>query len=175
MKLSQDISPIVPRCGGYPHRLIRTCVLLLMVGTHLALARSAGETLSLTIVSPDTVIRESNLVLLVTMTNRTTQPMTVIKSNPGCDFSAEVHDADGKSVPLTNAGAELSRCGNRLMPGRWIRVTLKPGESTDETYPIDLYYGLTRPGAYTVQLSREFPSQPNHVVRSNEVLLKLAE
>jgi hypothetical protein len=101
--------------------------------------------------------------------------MAIIKTSPGCDFSADVRDADGQKVPLTPAGAELSNCANRLATGRWIRVVLKPGESTDETYPIDLYYGLSRPGVYKVQLSRELHSQPGRVARSNEVLLNLPE
>jgi hypothetical protein len=129
----------------------------------------------LTIPAPAVVIRESNLTLQVTMTNRATQPITLIKSNPACDFSAEVTDAAGNTVPLTETGAELSRCEQRLMVGRWIRVTLKLGESTEETYPIDLYYGLARPGSYTVQVMREVPLQPKHLSRSNEVVLNLAE
>jgi hypothetical protein len=58
--------------------------------------------------------------------------------------------------------------------GRRILVNLKPGDSTDESYPIDLYYDLVRPGSYTVQLIREVPTQPKHLSRSNEVVLNLA-
>ena len=127
---------------------IRAFLLISLGLAHLTWARPTDDTLRLTITSSDAVTRESNLALQVTMTNRTTQPLAIIKTSPGCDFSADVRDADGQKVPLTPAGAELSNCANRLATGRWIRVVLKPGESTDETYPIDLYYGLSRPGVY---------------------------
>lgn len=149
-------------------------LLLFSSAAQLTAGRPAGEALVLTITAPDDMsVRESNLTLQVTMTNRTAQVMTVFKTNPGCDFTAEVKDANGHLVPLTAAGAELSRCQRRLILGRRILVTLKPGESTEESYPIDLYYGLPRPGSYTVQLTREVPSQPKHVSRSNEIVLNL--
>ena len=157
------------------HLYIRTFLLASCGAVHLAWAGPTGNALSLIITSPDAVIRESNLALQVTITNRTAQPIAIIKTSPGCDFSADVRDADGQKVPLTSAGAELSKCASRLATGRWIRVVLKPGESTDDTYPVDLYYGLSRPGVYRVQLSRDLPSQPGRVARSNEVLLNLAE
>ena len=149
-------------------------MLLLASAAQLTAARPAGEPLAMTIAAPDDIaIRESNLTLQVTMINRTTQVMTLFKTNPGCDFTAEVKDAGGNPVPLTPAGAELSRCQRRLVLGRRILVTLKPGESTEESYPIDLYYGLARPGSYIVQLTREVPSQPKHISRSNEIVLNM--
>ena len=128
-------------------RLVRASSLLVAGVAHLLSAAPTGEDLGLIIASPDVVIRESNVVLQVTMTNRTSRPMTLIKSNPGCDFYAEVRDLDKRIVPPTTVGAELSHCANRVAFGRRIRVTLAPGESTDETYPIDLYYGLARQGS----------------------------
>jgi len=152
----------------------RLSLLLLLSAVGLASARPVGETLTLSIAAPEVPIRESNLSLEVTMTNRTAEPMTLFKTNPGCDFTAEVKDANGRAVELTQTGVELSRCQQRLIVGRRILVTLKPGESTDESYPIDLYYSLPRPGTYTVQLSREIPSHPKLLSRSNEVVLTLA-
>ena len=155
--------------------IVRGALVLVLSSAHLAWAGPAGELLSLKIATPVEAIRDSNLALQVTMTNRSPQPMTIIKSNPGCDFSADVRDAAGSPVPLTTIGAELSHCANRLTLGRWIRVTLKPGQSTDETYPIDLYYGLPRPGVYRVQLSRTDRSGVGQAAQSNEVVLNLAE
>lgn len=157
------------------HRAIHIGIVAFLGAAHLAWAHPTGEPLKLTITTPEALIRESNLSLQVSMTNRTSQSMALIKSNPGCDFSAEVKDANGRPVALTAAGVELSHCENRLVLGRWIQVTLKPGESTEETYPIDLYYRLARPGTYTVQLTREVLSQPKRLIRSNEVVLNLAD
>lgn len=154
---------------------VRAFLLLSVGAVHLAWASPTDDTLRLTITAPHVVIREFNVSLEVSMSNRTTQPIAIIKTSPGCDFSADVRDVDGQKVPLTQAGAELSNCASRLATGRWIRVILKPGESTDETYPVDLYYGLARPGIYRVQLSRELPSQLGGVAKSNEVFLNLAE
>ncbi len=158
-----------------PDRAVHIGLLFLLGAVHLTWAGPTGEPLNLTITPPAAVIRESNLTLSVTMTNHSTLPVTLVKSNPGCDFTAEVKDVNGRSVPLTETGAELCRCKEHATEGRWIRVTLNPGESTEETYPIDLYYGLARPGRYAVQLMREIPSQPRRMTRSNEVLLNLVE
>jgi len=156
-------------------KLLHIVVLLFASAAQLTAARPAGEALGLMIAAPgDRSILDLNLTLQVTMTNRSAQVMNVFKTNPGCDFNAEVKDANGHAVPLTAAGAELSRCQQHLILGRRILVTLKPGESTEESYPIDLYYGLARPGSYTVQLTREVPSQPKHISRSNEIVLNLA-
>ena len=155
--------------------LLHLGLLLLASAAPFTAARPTGGALGLMIAAPDEAsIRESNLTLQVIMTNRTSQVMTVFKTNPGCDFTAEVKDSGGNPVPLTPAGAELSRCQRRLILGRRILVTLKPGESTEESYPIDLYYGLARPGSYTVRLTREVTSQPKHISRSNEIVLNLA-
>jgi hypothetical protein len=154
-------------------RLVHFSLVLFAGAAQLTGAHPAGEALALTIAAPEVSVRESNLTLQVTMTNRTAQPMTLFKTNPGCDFAAEVKDANGHRVPLTQAGAELSRCQKHLILGRRILVTLKPGDSTDESYPIDLYYGLVRPGSYTVQLTREVPAQPDHISQSNEIVLNL--
>jgi hypothetical protein len=145
-----------------------------LFAAQLSWARPTGEALGLNIGAPETSIREANLALQVTMTNRSAQSMTLVKSNPGCDFTAEVRDSNGQAVPLTPSGSELSQCQLRLTVGRWIQVTLKPGESTEEFYPIDLYYALPRPGSYTVQLTREVPSRPKHLSHSNEIVLNLA-
>jgi hypothetical protein len=155
--------------------VVHTGLLLLLGAAQLSWAGGTSEPLSLTISAPAVEIRESNLVLHVTMTNRSSEPITLVKSNPGCDFIAEVKDLDGRAIPLTKTGAELCRCAEQMMVGRRIRVTLNPGESTEDTYPIDLYYGLARPGRYTVQLMREVPSSGKQLTRSNELVLNLVE
>jgi len=155
--------------------LLHVGLVFLVFAANLALARPTSEPLALAIAAAEAPIRESNLSLRVTMTNHSAQPMTLVKSNPGCDFTAVVKDANGRSVALTQAAVELSRCQQRLTMGRWIQVTLKPGESTDESYPVDLYYALPRPGTYSVQLTREVPSHPKQISRSNEIILKLAQ
>jgi len=154
--------------------VIRGVAFVLLGMAPWAAANSRGESLSLKITPTEGVITELNVVLHLTITNPTGAPITFVKSNPGCDFSAEVHAANGRNVPLSAAGADLSHCANRQGQGRWIRVTLKPGESTEDSYPIDLYYELARPGIYRVQLSRAFAPQSDHADRSNEVLLNLA-
>jgi hypothetical protein len=156
-------------------RVARSSVVFLLGAASLAWASATPEPLSLTISPPEVEIRESSVALRVTMTNHSMEPITLVKGNPGCDFAAEVKDADGRAVSLTETGAELSVCKDQLMLGRRIRVTLNPGESTEETYPIDLYYGLPRPGRYTVQLMRQVPSQTKRLARSNEVVLNLVE
>ena len=158
-----------------PGYLARALILLSIEVAHLAGAQTTDGVLRLDITPPNVPIREADFTLQVIMTNRTTQPMTIVKTSPGCDFSADVRDAEGQMVPSTPAGAELSKCSGRVATGRWIRILLQPGESTEESYPISLYYALSRPGVYSVRLFRELSSQPGRVTRSNEVQLKLAQ
>jgi len=147
-----------------------------LAGALLGMAQAAGEPLALKITAPEGVITESSVGLEVTMMNTSSRNITLVKSNPGCDFSADVRDAEGRSVGLTAAGIELTRCKQRLLLGRWIEVTLKPGESTEESYPVELYYELQRPGAYAMRLSREVPqSAGGGVAKSNEVTMILAK
>lgn len=162
---------------GKRSSVVCSALLLLLGAASLTRVGSGAtpEPLRLTISAPDVEIRDSNVALHVTMTNLSAEPITLVKGNPACDFVAEVKDADGRSVPLTKTGAELSRCKEQMIVGRRIRVTLAPGQSTDDTYPIDLYYGLARPGRYTVQLMREVPSSGKQLTRSNEVVLNLVE
>ena len=149
---------------------------VVLAGALLGMAQAAGEPLALKVAAPEGVITESSAGLEVTMTNTSSRNITLVKSNPGCDFGAEVRDAEGRSVELTAAGMELTRCKQRLLLGRWIEVTLKPGESTEESYPVELYYELQRPGVYAVRLSREVPSSAGGgVVKSNEVTLILGK
>jgi len=140
----------------------------------VGIARGAGEALELKIVEPVGVGGEQDVPLHVRMTNVSTQVLTLVESNPGCDFGAEVRDGNGQTVALTPIGEELRGCHKRTLQGRRILITLKPGESAEDTYPVDLYYRLDRAGTYTVQLSRELPkSVGGGVVRSNVVTLVL--
>jgi len=157
------------------NHIARAGTLFLLCAAHMALAGPASEPLSLTITTPGAAIQDSSINLHVTMTNRSAQPMTLYKSNPGCDFTAEVRDANGRVIPLTETGWELSQCKENSTLGRRIRVTLRPGESTEDTYPIDLYYKLARPGRYTVQLKREVPPQSKRLALSNEIVLNLSD
>jgi hypothetical protein len=151
-------------------------VAVALAGVLLGMARGAGESLALKIAAPEGGFTESSVGLGVTMTNTSSKNITLVKSNPGCDFSAEVRDAEGRTVELTAAGIELMRCKQRLLLGRWIEVTLKPGEFTEESYPVELYYELKRPGTYAVRLSREVPpSAGGGVAKSNEVTMILAK
>lgn len=154
----------------------RIVVTVAMAGVLLGIARAAGKPLALKIAAPEDVITESSAGLLVEMTNTSSRNIMLVKSNPGCDFNAEVRDAEGRTVGLTAAGSELSWCKQRVLMGRWIEVTLKPGESTEEAYPVELYYKLARPASYTVRLSREVPRLAGvGVAQSNEVTMVLAK
>jgi hypothetical protein len=140
----------------------------------VGIARGAGEALELKITEPTSGDSEMDVPLHVRMTNVSTQVLTLVESNPGCDFGAEVKDATGQKVALTQIGEELRDCQKRTLQGRRIVVTLNPGESAEDTYPVDLYYRLERTGTYTVQLSRELPkSAGGGLVRSNLVTLVL--
>lgn len=140
----------------------------------LAIAQGAGDVMSMQIAEPEGRITEPAFSLKVTMTNISGRDLTLIKSNPGCDFIASVK-ADGRDVGFTEAGRELAECKHRMLLGRRIIVTLHPEESTQDTYPLTWYYDLSRSGSYTVKLQREAPQAASGgIISSNEVTLVVA-
>lgn len=140
----------------------------------LAIAQGAGDVMSMQIAEPEGRITEPAFSLKVTMTNISGRDLTLIKSNPGCDFIASVK-ADGRVVGFTEAGRDLAECKHRMLLGRRIIVTLHPEESTQDTYPLTWYYDLRRSGSYTVKLQREAPrAAGGGIISSNEVTLVVA-
>lgn len=141
----------------------------------LAIAQGAGDVMTVEIAEPGGPLTEPAFSLKVTMTNISGRDLTLIKSNPGCDFIASVKVADGRVVGFTEAGRELAECKHRMLLGRRIIVTLHPEESTQDTYPLTWYYDLSRSGSYTVKLQREVPQAVGGgIISSNEVTLVVA-
>ncbi len=84
----------------------------------------------------------------------------------GLDTSYEYtcHDAGGKSVAKEIA----------LVGSIHDAPILKPGESHEELAPVSRACDLSRPGRYTIQLSRSDPGDPGHrVVRSNTITMNV--
>lgn len=49
-------------------------------------------------------------------------------------------------------------------------LTMQPGESQDETIPVNRACDLSTPGKYTIQLVRRDPNNPKHgVAKSNKI------
>jgi hypothetical protein len=85
----------------------------------------------------------------------------------GLDTSYEYncHDAGGKSV------------AKEIAPDGSVHDApiLKPGESHEELAPVSRACDLTRPGRYTIQLSRTDPRDPRRtVVKSNTIAILVA-
>ena len=137
-----------------------------------AVSQGAGDVMTMQIAEPGGPLAEPAYSLKVTMTNTSSRDLTLVKSNPGCDFIATVKAADGRVVGFTEAGRDLAQCKHRMLLGRRIIVTLHPGESTQDTYPITWYYDLSLPGSYNVKLQRELPQAAGgEIITSNEVTL----
>lgn len=137
---------------------------------NLSAKPSSVEPLSLRIAEPAGIFENASVTLKVTMTNESSQELKLVKSSPGCDFQAEVKDDLGRPVELTSLGRELQGCEKRLVMGRRIIVTLRPGESTEDAYPLDLYYEIVKPGRYRLRLNRHVPREAGGgMVKSNEV------
>ena len=151
-------------------------VMAAMLLVVLATAQGAGDSLAMQIAQPDGPVTDPAVSLQITMTNTASRELTLVKSNPGCDFTAMVKDPDGHDAEFTEAGRELSQCRHRMLLGRRIIVTLRSGESTEDVYPLSWYYDLKRPGSYSVKLQREVPQGGGGgMVSSNEVTVVLAK
>src|SRR5579871_978462 len=83
-------------------------------------------------------------------------------------YSLNVRDSRGVEPPLTEAGKLMKKLhGNDGGGG----VRLKPGETKGEgAFGLDELYDLSRPGEYTLQISRTDP-ETNALVKSNSIAI----
>lgn len=115
--------------------------------------------------------------VLVTMINNTNRTVHYSLRNPAFDYEMDVRDASGTPVPETEwfhklkQGTESGQI--RLIEGRNILVTLKPGETGQDTVELSSYYDLGKTGEYSLVIKRKFPDVDTNVIESNRLDLSI--
>jgi hypothetical protein len=120
--------------------------------------------------------------LLVTVTNTSNRDISFITSpgpipEDGLIYQIDVRDAQGRSAPPS---ADL-RTRDPRVPinyGSRLARTLKPGESFVDQVTVTRFYDLSRPGEYTISVSRPMPPRQNlgkGSVKSNAITVKVTQ
>jgi hypothetical protein len=159
------------RGTGGTMRIIRASLLTLMV--FAAISSGFGQTakppFTITIsADKPTVVAGSHVYIKIKLTNTSDHNVdrsTAYSNGLDRKYIYDVRDEDGKSVEKPGEHHELN--GVSLAMGE-----LAPGDSVDGETRITTLYDLTKPGQYTVQLSRYIGNDEKQgVVQSNTITI----
>jgi len=88
-------------------------------------------------------------------------------------YVIDVRDEEGSPVPETELMREL-RDPNHRGFGSGMLFQYKPGESWKEELMVTLYYEMSRPGKYTIQVERKLPKELGiGTVKSNIITITI--
>lgn len=145
-------------------------------------ASTAKGAFSLTIAAPKEPLKaEAELRLLVTITNTSNRKISFVTSpgptpEDGFLYEIDVRDEQGRPVALSS---DLRGRDPRVPVNYGSRTarTLSPGESFIDQVTVTRFYDLTRPGQYTISVSRSMPPRQNlgnGTIKSNAITLTVA-
>jgi hypothetical protein len=144
------------------------------------LAQSAEPPFAVAIVSSgDAILAGSGvrkagspIFLLVTLTNNSTKTVSV----PSFDreyYTIDVRDEHGKSAPEKDEARqakEAMKAPNTRMIRSGVTEELKPHETSRHTIDLSQYVDVSRPGKYTMQVTRQLPEELGPgMVKSNTI------
>jgi hypothetical protein len=171
---------------------VRTFLKLLPMVTLLAAAIGYGAgkaplPYSITISTPNLIVKAGSQVrITIIVKNITDRKVPVMQSN-GVDegefnYDLDIRDEQGKQAPETNElrslRGEPDEHGHRHASYIVSEITyyLKPGETLQDGIIANKLYDLSKPGKYTIQVSRYKPEYGKHGfskarVKSNKITL----
>jgi hypothetical protein len=117
----------------------------------------------------------SDLTVMATITNTSTERITLIDTRRFCDYTVDVRD-DAGDVPPTAKWRQKTNCEGAEVSGRRIVRDLKPNESYSDPLILKQWYEMNRPGMYEVQIGRKIPDQLGKGwVKSNMISVTVTE
>ena len=136
-----------------------------LVGTT---SQSAHTPFTLTINALHTSVKSgSEVKVKITLTNISSQQITLTDASEICDYDVDVHKSDGSPAQDTERKRRLS-CGE--ISGKNEIVTLKPDQSKQYEIAVSELSVMTEPGDYSVQVMRKTPKElGGTVVKSNVI------
>ena len=115
----------------------------------------------------------SDVTIALTLKNVTTHTIVFTDTNSACDYAVDVRDSAGLPAPPTEYKRTL-KCDTKLVDGRNIIVSLKPGEFRQEQLIITRVRDLGRPGKYSVRVLRKFPNEiGDGIAESNTIVISI--
>lgn len=161
--------------------LVKSNVVTLTMGNAISAKHRAKPPVSVTLTAAYNSLRAGyRLPITVAVKNtsrkvialRTWQPQSFCSSGfpETCDFSefgsgVAVRDSAGSAAQLTKEGHGLEE-GKILPAGSFSLVSLKPGETYEDTMIVGTLFDLGRPGSYVIQLAL-FDPATGLTVKSN--------
>jgi hypothetical protein len=164
-------------------RMLSSTMLGVLLG---GLAGAAEPELSLTVsVAKDGVKVGAEVRLRILLTNLTNHQITLGRLNhpDGLEneYSFDVRDSQGRSVPLTrygravhgtpDEGDERHDCGDCS----GVTQDLEPHEKITDEIAVSKIYELTRAGKYTIQVSRPQGDNSHAIVKSNTITVTISD
>jgi hypothetical protein len=142
------------------------CALLFLAAVF---AQSQEPRFSLTISAERTETKVGSEVKVnTTLTNLSTQAVTLEFTSPLCNYGVEVRNSAGTLAADTEL-KKSSDCANQVS-GRDIIVTLQPHQSQKETIPVSALSDMSQPGKYSAQVTWQTPKElGGMVVKSNVI------
>ena len=113
------------------------------------------------------------IVLLITLKNTGAGESALSSSSDSHDNKVSLTDVTGNTPPLTEFGKKAT--SPMGMPGPRRALRLQPGESKQISLDISQIYDLSRPGKYTVSISRFVRSPLRGDVTSNPLTIEIRE
>ena len=135
----------------------------------------SNDPFTLAVAGPASARAGASVKVQVTVTNISQHEISLMESNPDCDYAVEVHDQSGRSVPDTNHKRQLT-CSQPLHVSRRFLKTL-----ATRRYPLDpiVVSGLsdmTRPGRYLIKVTRKIPDElGTGTVESNVISIQVTK
>jgi hypothetical protein len=87
---------------------------------------------------------------VVTFTNTSSHDIGILRAPVEFNFKIDVHDSGGNRPSL----ADGSKVPTEPVETRGFSILVAPGEALKIDFEIDKAYDLSKPGTYTIQLSR---------------------
>lgn len=115
------------------------------------------------------------VVVKVTVRNILNHDIAFFDTSRYCDYTIDVRDSGGLSAPETEFKRSL-KCspGADIIHGRRKLVRLKPNATIDDELVVTEMIDLSRPGEYTVRVSRKAPPElGGSVVESNSITVTI--
>jgi hypothetical protein len=177
-----------------PTQLI--CALIAIVAPVCVFASGAEQPFSVTLQALSKTLKPGcQVYLLVTIKNTSSRDLTFVRgsafgvSHEGTEkYRIEAHDEQGRPAPPSALVLESRKpvaSGKAVVEWSYENQarTLKPGESFVDAIDVTEYYDLSRPGIYTIWVSRHMPPKvtshgvewPKGSVRSNAITVTVTK
>jgi len=94
---------------------------------------------------------------------------------PVWDWEMDVRDSRGNPVGETDLLRQIkeNKKTGQITLARNLIGWVRPNEKAQDVIEVQMYYDLSRPGEYSIQVQRKFPSVSKDPIRSNRLSLTI--